>query len=116
MLPDEPPTRERVAGLLVGFAGVLVVLAPWSGVGGGSLLGALACLGAAACYGLGFPYLRRHLSGRPESSVAISTVQVCIGAGMLLVIAPLGDLPDHVPGADAWLSVLALGALGTGVA
>src|SRR3954447_20046029 len=45
MLPGAPRTRQRVGGLLVGFAGVVVVLAPWSGLGGGSMLGALACLG-----------------------------------------------------------------------
>ena len=66
LLPDEPPTREKVAGLLVGFLGVVVVLAPWRGLGAGSLLGALACIGAATCYGVGFPTMRRHLSGRPE--------------------------------------------------
>ena len=55
VLPDEPPTAEKVAGIAVGFAGVLVVLAPWEGLGGGSLLGALACIGAATCYGLGVP-------------------------------------------------------------
>jgi len=56
--PGEPPTPERIAGIAVGFAGVLVVLAPWEGLGGGSLLGALACIGAATCYGAAFPYLR----------------------------------------------------------
>jgi drug/metabolite transporter (DMT)-like permease len=70
LLPDEPPTPEKVAGLLVGFCGVLVVLAPWNGLGGGSLVGALACIGAATCYGAAFPYLRRHISGRPETGVA----------------------------------------------
>jgi drug/metabolite transporter (DMT)-like permease len=116
VLPDEPPTAGRVAGITVGFAGVLVVLAPWEGIGGGSLLGALACIGAATCYGLAFPYLRRHLSGRPETAVAISAAQVSLGGLLLLLVAPLGPLPDEVPGIEAWLSILALGALGTGVA
>jgi drug/metabolite transporter (DMT)-like permease len=116
VLPDEPPTPERIAGIAVGFAGVLIVLAPWEGIGGGSLLGALACIGAATCYGLAFPYLRRHLSGRPETAVAMSTVQVGLGGLLLLPVAPLAALPDEVPGVAAWLSILALGALGTGVA
>jgi drug/metabolite transporter (DMT)-like permease len=116
VLPDEPPTPERIAGIAVGFAGVLVVLAPWEGIGGGSLLGALACIGAATCYGLAFPYLRRHLSGRAETAVAISTVQVGLGGLLLLPVAPLAALPDEVPGVAAWLSIVALGALGTGVA
>jgi drug/metabolite transporter (DMT)-like permease len=49
LLPDEPPTAEKVAGLVLGFVGVTVVLAPWEGLGGGTLLGALACVGAATC-------------------------------------------------------------------
>ncbi len=116
VLPDERPTPRKVAGLLVGFVGVLVVLAPWNGLGGGSLLGALACLGAATCYGLGFPYMRRNLGGRPESSVAISAAQVTVGALLLAFTAPFGALPGKGLGLDAWLSILALGALGTGVA
>src|SRR3954452_11240112 len=116
LLPDEPPTAEKVAGLGLGFLGVLVVLAPWQGLGGGSLLGALACIGAATCYGVASPYRRRHVSGRPETGVAVSAAQVTIGGLLLLVFTPFGALPDHVPDVTAWLSMLALGALGTGVA
>ena len=116
LLPDERPTRVKVAGLLVGFGGVLVVLAPWQGLGGGSTVGTLACLGAATCYGLAFPYLRRNLTGRPETAVAMSAAQVGLGALLLVPFAPLGALPDELPGVWAWLSVLALGVLGTGVA
>ena len=117
LLPDEPPTAEKLAGLAVGFAGVLVVLAPWEGLGGGSLLGALACIGAATCYGLGFPYLRRHVSGRPETGVAISAAAGEPRAGCCCCRSrALGSLPDEVPGVKVWLSILALGALGTGVA
>ena len=116
LLPEERPTPRRVTGIALGFAGVVVVLGPWEGLGTGSLLGALACLGASTCYGLAFPYLRRHLTERPESGVAISAAQVCIGAVMLAPFALLGALPDEVPGLEVWLSILALGALGTGVA
>jgi drug/metabolite transporter (DMT)-like permease len=116
LLPEEPVTGEKLAGLGVGFLGVLVVLAPWHGLGGGSLAGALACIGAACCYGLAFPYLRRHVSGRPETGVAVSAAQVTIGGLILLVFTPFAGLPDEVPGVWAWLSILALGALGTGVA
>ena len=116
LLPDEPPTAQKVLGIAIGFAGVLVVLAPWEGLGGGSLLGALACIGAATCYGLGFPYLRRHLSGRPETGVAISAAQVSLGALLLLPFVPFAPLPDEAPGLEVWASIFALGALGTGIA
>lgn len=116
ILPGERPTSRKVGGLVLGFAGVLVVLAPWESRGSASLLGALACLGAASCYGIGFPYMRRVLSGRPESAVALSAAQIAIGAVLLLVAVPFGALPASAPGLDAWLSILALGCLGTGVA
>jgi drug/metabolite transporter (DMT)-like permease len=115
VLPNERPTRERVAGLAVGFAGVLVVLGPWSGLGG-RLIGNLACFGAAACYGIGFPYTRRYLSGRGESAVSLSAAQVLCGAVQLALVVPwLTSAPDRVP-LDAGLSMLALGAVGTGIA
>jgi drug/metabolite transporter (DMT)-like permease len=116
LLPEEPPTAEKLGGLMVGFLGVLVVLAPWNGLGGGSLLGALACIGAATCYGAAFPYLRRHISGRPETGVAVSAAQVSIGGLLLLVFTPFAALPDEVPGVWAWLSIVGLGCFGTGVA
>ncbi len=48
--------------------------------------------------------------------MAISAAQVSLGALLLLFVAPLGDLPDEPPGIEAWLSMLGLGALGTGFA
>jgi drug/metabolite transporter (DMT)-like permease len=115
VLPEERPTRQRVLGLLVGFAGVLVVLGPWTGLGG-RLVGNLACFGAAACYGLGFPYTRRFLAGRSESAVSLSAGQVLCGAAQLALITPfLTSAPRGVP-VDAALSLAALGVGGTGIA
>jgi drug/metabolite transporter (DMT)-like permease len=116
VLPEERPTRDRVAGLLIGFAGVLVILGVWQGLGSHALLGNLACLAAASCYGLGFPYTRKFLSGRPESVVALSGAQLLCGTLELALITPLVTaMPVGVPFRAA-ASVAALGALGTGVA
>ena len=91
VLPEERPSSERVLGIGIGFAGVLVLLGIWHAPTGGALLGNLACLAAAAGYALGFPYVRRNLSGRPESSVALSTGQLLCGAAALALITPLPD-------------------------
>jgi drug/metabolite transporter (DMT)-like permease len=116
MLPDERPTPRRVAGLLAGFAGVLVVLGPWRKVGGGELTGQLMCLGAAACYGIAFPYTRRFVAGRPDSGVALSAGQLIWSSIQLgVVTAIVGGAPSHVP-LDPVLAMLALGVLGTGLA
>ncbi|MBC7291733.1 MAG: DMT family transporter, partial [Actinotalea sp.] len=53
--PEERPTRRRVLGLLLGFAGVVVVIGVWRGLGEGKWLGVLACLAAITCYGLALP-------------------------------------------------------------
>lgn len=114
-LPQERPTAARVGGLLIGFLGVVVVLGPWQGVGGAQLAGQLMCLGATTGYGLAFPYLRRTLSGRPESALSMSAGQLLCATAMLAVAAPLAGPVDGV-GIDTAGSMLALGALGTGLA
>jgi len=113
---EERVTRERVGGLAVGFAGVLVVLGVWEGLGTTDLLGIGACVGAVTCYGLAYPYMRRHLAGLPEGPVAMATGQVAIGALVLLPIAAVAAGPGTTPAPDAVLAMLALGTLGSGVA
>jgi drug/metabolite transporter (DMT)-like permease len=114
ILPGERPTRQRVLGLWVGFAGVLLVLGPWRDLGG-ELAGYAACLAAAGCYGLAYPYTRRVLSDRPESGVALSAAQVLLGTLQLAPFLATTSAPDSYP-LDAVLSMVALGAGGTGIA
>jgi drug/metabolite transporter (DMT)-like permease len=116
MLPAERPTPRRIAGLMAGFAGVLVVLGPWRSVGGGELAGQLMCLGAAACYGIAFPYTRRFVAGRPDSGMALSAGQLIWSSLQLGIVAVfVGGAPSHLP-LDVILAMLALGVLGTGFA
>jgi len=114
--PEQRPTPGRIAGLAIGFFGVAVLLGPWRGFGGGQLIGDLACAGAAVCYGLGFPYTRRHLAGRPESGVVLSACQLTCATVMLGVFLPLSPGPSGNLGLDGVASLLALGALGSGIA
>jgi drug/metabolite transporter (DMT)-like permease len=116
-LPDERPTPRRWLGLGIGFAGVLIVLGVWSGLGGGEDAGgALLVLGASACYGAGWAYIRRFLSGRRHSSLALSAGQLVAGTAELALITPLlTAAPSHAP-AGPLMAIVALGVLGTGVA
>ena len=93
---------------------------PWdlARVGGASLSGQLMCLGAAACYGVAIPYTKKFIAPRPESGVVMSVCQLWWRGGVV-VAAPIlsGGLPS--PAAFSWPvvgSVVALGALGTGLA
>jgi drug/metabolite transporter (DMT)-like permease len=115
----EKMTARRAVGLGLGFVGVLVILGVWQGVGGTGLTGQLMCFGAALCYGFAIPYQRRFLARRPESGLALSAGQLMLATAMLAVVAPLVAGPPTVPtalSADVIASVLALGALGTGIA
>ncbi len=119
--PEERPTRERIVGLLVGFAGVLVVVGIWEGIGGGELAGVLACVGAVVCYGVVYPYSRRHVVSAKSNPIAIATGQVVLGALFLLPVVVgeslLGNPVVHGPISIATvLAMLALGALGSGIA
>lgn len=116
MLPEERPGRRRLISLGVGFAGVACVLGPWRGLGGGELLGHLACAAGGVCYGLGLPYTRRHLAHRPESGPALAAAQLLCAAAMLAVVVPLDGMPATGLEADAIASLLVLGVLGSGLA
>lgn len=115
-LPEERLTANRACGLVLSFLGVLIVFGVWHGLGGHAWRGNIAILGAAVSYGFGFPYARKHLAGRPESTVALATGQLLCGTVALALVIPFvtrtpASLPLHVVA-----SVVTLGALGTGVA
>ncbi len=117
-LHDEPITINRLAGLLVGFTGVIVIVSRGLGGGGGdgsSILGELAVAMASLSYGLGGVYARRYVRGIRPMTIGLG--QVVSG---LLVTAPLALLLDRPleislrP--EAAFSVVWLGLLGSGVA
>ena len=115
-LPEERPTRERALGLALGFAGVLVVLGAWRGIGRGELAGSAACLTAAILYGVGFPYLRRNLATGGLTIPVLAFGQLAMGTLQLALVLPFaGGLPGTIPAAPI-AAVAVLGALGTGAA
>lgn len=112
-------TRNRMIGLLLGFAGVLVLLGIWQGVDGTQLTGQLMCFGAAACYGVVIPYQKKFVTGGSQSGVALASAQLILATGQLaavsLLVAGAPPPPSTLSG-QVIVSVLALGALGTGIA
>ncbi len=119
ILRTERMSLRRTVGILVGFTGVLVVLGVWHGVGGRHLAGQLMCMGAALCYGLAIPYQRRFLSDVPDGGVAVPAGMLVVASAQLLIVAPLVAGAPPAPTAlslDVIGSILALGALGTGLA
>jgi drug/metabolite transporter (DMT)-like permease len=115
---SERLSRSRVAGLAVGFAGVLFLA--WDkasfrpgehGVSAAVAIG--ACLMATLCYGFGANYTRRTLQGVPPLAVATGSQ---LAAAVALAAPALVLWPATPPGATAWAALAALALLCTGVA
>ena len=114
----DKPNASRMLGLLIGFAGV--ALLAWdkatfkpdaSGVAPGWAV--LACLLACVCYGISASYTKRYLTGMPPLVTAAGSQ---IGASLGLALPAVWFWPAHMPGTHAWLALLAVGVLCTGVA
>lgn len=115
----EPFTGRRAAGIGIGFAGVMTVLGVWHGVGGTQFTGQLMCFGAAMCYAVAIPYQKKFVAGRTGSGVSIAAAQLLMALAQLSIAAPLFAGAPPAPAslsAEVVLCVLALGALGTGLA
>lgn len=104
----------RLAGLLLGFAGTLLIFAPWQRSGLTSW-GALVLLGAAASYAVAFAYMARHLTGRDTAPLALSAAQLLAATGLTTLALPTAPAAPGVPTLTAVIAVVILGTLGTGV-
>jgi drug/metabolite transporter (DMT)-like permease len=112
-LARRAPSRGVTAGLLVGLAGAVLVAWPSLHEGRNSLEGVLLILAALVSYGFALN-LARPLQQRHGALPVIWRAQ----AVALVLTAPLG-LPDLLAArwtAGPLLALLALGALGTGMA
>jgi drug/metabolite transporter (DMT)-like permease len=119
------PTRGALLGLLAGFVGAVLLLAPWSADSGctGScdddsafVLGAVACLVASASYGVSYAYMARYLTPRGLSSLTLAAGQLIAATGLLVLVTPFAGLQPITFTAQATTSLLVLGILGTGLA
>ena len=104
----------RVVGLVIGFAGVVVLVwrrLAFAGDGGG--LAVLAGLGAAVLYGISANYMKRRLG---DVDPLVTATGSMIVATVLLLPAAVAWWPVTNPGTVSWVSVILLGVVCTGVA
>ncbi|MGI5424442.1 DMT family transporter [Streptomyces sp. CA-179760] len=115
-LSEDRPTRVRVAGLGLGFLGVLTVLGAWQGFHGLDATGTALALLASLSYPIGWIYVRRTLAGTSHSHLSMTGAQLLLATVQLSVVTPLfTTLPSAVPVVPL-LAIAALGTLGTGLA
>ncbi|WP_314219604.1 DMT family transporter [Streptomyces zaehneri] len=115
-LSEDRPTRLRVAGLGLGFLGVLTVLGAWQGFHGLDARGTALALLASLSYPIGWIYLRRTLASTGSSALSMTGGQLLLATLQLAVVTPLfTSFPSSFPLVPL-LATAALGALGTGLA
>ena len=94
---DERMTRARLAGTVIGFAGVAVMIGPSALSGmGGQLLPQLLCLGGAISYAFAGIYGRRFRS-MGVTPLATATGQVVVSSLILLPLMLIVDRPWALP-------------------
>ena len=115
-LPGSRLTPSRVAGFILGFAGVILIIGP-EALGGlrdnMSLWGAVAVMGAALSYSVSSIYARRLGA---TDAVQLSTGML-LAACLISIPGAIADAPIvATPGTAALLSLAVLGLLSTGLA
>ncbi len=116
MLREEQPSRHQLAGLLIGFLGIIVLLFPdLQGTTRFPLLGEAAVLMAAISYAGATVFARRALRGAPPLEAAIG--QLLSGGLLVLPLSLFMDRPWALsPAPDSIAALLALAVLGTALA
>ena len=112
---DTRLSRRTVAGLMLGFLGVIVVYEPWNSTAGGTL-GIVACIGAAASYGLAYVYQGRFLTNRGLPAPTLTAAQLTAAAVIMAIVLPFGGGLHITPTALPIVAILILGIIGTGLA
>jgi drug/metabolite transporter (DMT)-like permease len=116
---DEPITLNRLAGIAIGYVGVIVLVAPGllSGTANSAISGEVALVGSTIAYAVGAVYSRMMLRGLGLAPVIPAVFQV----GFALVMIGALSLAFEQPFSVAWnsnalIAVVWLGLLGSGLA
>ena len=114
----DKPTGSRILGLLMGFAGVAMLA--WGAAsfkpGASGIAPAwavLACLLACVCYALSASYTQRYLAGVPS---LVTSAGSMLGASAGLALPAAWLWPAHNPSLRAWLALVLVGVVCTGLA
>jgi len=115
MLQDDKITLPKATGLIIGFAGIVVLMSKDIGASSNSLLGQGAVILASIFYAISAIYIRK---------VTVDTPGILRSAGPLVsasIVMWLGTLvfesPVHIPQLGiTWVALLFMGVLGSGLA
>lgn len=106
--------RSRIAGLVIGFAGVYLLV--WDKISlslGHVTLAILAAILASVFYGLGGNYTRKYMHGIKPLAIATGSQ---LAAAILLLPGAVVVWPEGSMSTPAWVSVILMGVFSSGIA
>lgn len=109
---DEGIGPRRIIGVLLGFAGLVLLVGPGA-FDEGTFAGRLACIGTAACYAAGSVLTRRAPAMPP---VAFASATLLMGAAALVPLAWIIDGPPQITQSSAAWALLYTAVFPTGLA
>jgi drug/metabolite transporter (DMT)-like permease len=113
---DEKLHVRRVAGVIAGLIGVIILHGQSLDFEAGQSVGIMLCLAAAFCYGLAALYARRKLMDSPP--LATTAFQLMASSLVMAVVAAAVERPWRLPlpGVATWLAIIGSAALSTALA
>lgn len=115
LLHDDKMTVPKVLGLLMGFAGVVVLMSKDIGTSLGSVLGQLAIVLASAFYAGSAVYARRTTEDTP--GILRSVGPLVSSTAVMWLATFLVESPVEIPQLGiTWIALLFLGIVGSGMA
>ncbi len=112
---DDRMSARKVLSVILGFAGILVIIGPsvWSGMVGGGIAAKAAVLGASVCYVMAGLLIRRI----DMPPIRLACLALGIGTAMLIPLALAVDgAPPAGISAKSLMALVFLGVFPTGVA
>ena len=114
-LHDDKMTVPKVLGLLIGFAGVIVLMSKDIGVSIGPILGQAAVVLACVFYAISLVFARRFTEN--TSGILRSAGPLLSSTVIMWLTAFIVERPVKIPQLPiTWIALIWLGVLGSGVA
>lgn len=117
-LRQEKISVMRLCGLMLGFAGVILIAKPWQVSGESiSLAGVGYMILGSLSVGISFVYAKKFLADKQIAPLALTTYQIGLALVILACITPFTGITAIAQDSTASLGlIIGLGLLGTGVA
>jgi len=115
LLHDDKITLPKATGLIIGFAGIVILMSKDIGASSNSLLGQAAIILASIFYAVSAIYIRKTTEDTP--GILRSAGPLVSATAVMWLGAVIFESPVHIPQLGiTWVALLFMGVLGSGLA